>query len=75
MSTMPTAPTIPDVVGIAELAEKFSRPGKKVSPQLAHKWSLSKRFPDPVIEVAAGRLWLTSDIDAWVEEFRPDLAD
>lgn len=36
----------------------------------------SKGFPDPVIDyLAMGRIWLASDIEAWIAEHRPELAE
>jgi hypothetical protein len=65
-----TATKTPQLEGIAELADRFG-----VKPQLAHKWTMSKRFPAPAHELRSGRLWLATDVDKWVEEFRPDLAE
>ena len=61
-------PPTADLVGVGELAERF-----KVKPQLAHKWTLSKRFPEPAYELRSGRLWDFSDIVSWILEHRPDL--
>lgn len=76
MSTMATAktktktpPPLPALVGVAELAALFG-----ASPQLAHKWTLSKRFPAAAYGLAAGRLWLRDDVIFWSIEHRPDLA-
>lgn len=33
-----------------------------------------KGFPDPVYELAMGRIWLASDVEAWIREHRPELA-
>lgn len=35
----------------------------------------SKGFPDPVDELAMGRIWLAEDVERWIREHRPDLAD
>jgi prophage regulatory protein len=34
-----------------------------------------KGFPDPVYELAMGRIWLAEDVEAWIAEHRPALAE
>ncbi len=34
-----------------------------------------KGFPDPVYELAMGRIWLASDVEAWIAANRPALAE
>lgn len=35
----------------------------------------SKGFPDPVYTLAMGRIWLAEDVEAWIREHRPELAE
>lgn len=36
----------------------------------------SKGFPDPAVDyLAMGRIWLAEDIEAWIAEHRPGLAE
>lgn len=35
----------------------------------------SKGFPDPVYVLGMGRIWLTEDVEAWIRERRPGLAE
>ncbi len=36
----------------------------------------SKGFPDPVVSyLAMGRIWLAEDVEAWIAEHRPGLAE
>jgi predicted DNA-binding transcriptional regulator AlpA len=35
----------------------------------------SKGFPDPVVELAMGRIWLAEDVEQWITEHRPQLAE
>lgn len=36
----------------------------------------SKGFPDPAVDyLEMGRIWLAADIEAWIRERRPDLAE
>ena len=34
----------------------------------------SKGFPDPVLELGMGRIWLAADVEEWIAEHRPELA-
>jgi predicted DNA-binding transcriptional regulator AlpA len=34
-----------------------------------------KGFPDPAYELAMGRIWLAEDVEAWIREHRPELAE
>jgi len=31
-------------------------------------------FPEPVIELGMGKIWLAEDVEAWIREHRPELA-
>lgn len=35
----------------------------------------SKGFPDPVYDLAMGRIWLAEDVEKWIAEHRPELAE
>lgn len=35
----------------------------------------SKGFPDPVYDLAMGRIWLAEEVEAWIAEHRPSLAE
>lgn len=37
--------------------------------QLANQWN----FPAPYDELHMGRVWRTSDVEAWIRQHRPDL--
>ncbi len=50
-----------DVVGPHEIAEWLG-----VSRQRVHQWQRDlEDFPAPAAELAAGRIWYRSDIEAW----------
>jgi prophage regulatory protein len=34
-----------------------------------------KGFPDPFDELAMGKVWLTEDVETWIRERRPNLAE
>ena len=42
-----------------------------------HTWIIigAKGFPDPVYELAMGRIWLAEDVERWIREHRPELAE
>lgn len=35
----------------------------------------AKGFPDPAYELAMGRIWLAEDVEAWIRDHRPELAE
>lgn len=36
----------------------------------------SKGFPDPAVDyLAMGRIWLAEDVEGWIAEHRPELAE
>ena len=35
----------------------------------------AKGFPDPVYELAMGRIWLAEDVEEWIRTHRPDMAE
>lgn len=39
-----------------------------VSRQNAYSWSITKRFPSPVVVAGKQRLWAKKDIDKWMKE-------
>jgi FtsZ-interacting cell division protein YlmF len=51
-----------DVVGVAEIAQLLG-----VSRQRVHELLRSDpQFPEPAAELAAGRIWLRPDVEAWM---------
>jgi predicted DNA-binding transcriptional regulator AlpA len=34
-----------------------------------------KGFPDPAYVLAMGRIWLAEDVEKWIREHRPELAE
>ncbi|AYQ99306.1 hypothetical protein PBI_CANTARE_86 [Brevibacterium phage Cantare] len=39
-----------------------------VSRQNVYNWSITKRFPSPIVTVGKQRLWAKKDIDKWMKE-------
>lgn len=51
-----------DLMGTTEIAELLG-----VSRQRADQLSRTDGFPEPVAEIAAGRIWLREDVEAWAD--------
>ncbi|HEX7134428.1 MAG TPA: hypothetical protein VF228_17780 [Iamia sp.] len=52
-----------DLMGTTEIAELLG-----VSRQRADQLSRTDGFPDPVAEIAAGRIWLRKDVETWADQ-------
>ncbi|GAA1879562.1 hypothetical protein [Asanoa iriomotensis] len=46
-----------------------------ISRQRVYAITSHKNFPDPVAELAAGKIWATDDVEAWIKEYRPELGE
>ncbi len=46
-----------------------------VSKQRVYQITSRRDFPKPVAELTQGRVWRKSDVQRWITEHRPDLAD
>ncbi|GIE30197.1 hypothetical protein Ait01nite_032420 [Actinoplanes italicus] len=60
------------IMGTAEIAALLNVTPARVS-QIADSRKLD--FPRPRWEIKAGRVWLAQDVEAWVAEHRPALAE
>lgn len=49
-----------DLMGTTEIAERLG-----VSRQRADQLSRTDGFPEPVAEIAAGRIWLREEVEQW----------
>jgi hypothetical protein len=67
-----SSPLLPDLVGIAEIASIL-----RVSRQRASELARSKNFPRPLVNLAAGPVWLASSVDrfakGWARKPRPPI--
>jgi prophage regulatory protein len=52
----------PELVGVSEIAKLYGK-----SNQRAHQLTQKVGFPTPVAELASGRIWLKSDVVAWLK--------
>ncbi len=55
-------------MGLAEIAVRL-RLGIDRTKQLVDR----RDFPEPLAELAMGRVWLAGDVDDWVRKYRPHL--
>lgn len=46
-----------------------------VTRQRVHIISRRKGFPDPVSVLAMGSVWLKSDVEEWIRQYRPHQSD
>lgn len=46
-----------------------------ISRQRVYAITSHRNFPEPVAELAAGKIWRTEDVERWIAKYRPDLAD
>ncbi len=46
-----------------------------VSRQRVYQITTRPDFPEPLAELAAGKVWSREDVQRWITEHRPDLAD
>jgi predicted DNA-binding transcriptional regulator AlpA len=54
----------PDLVGVHEIAQLLGVSRQRVD-QIVHS---DDTFPQPVAEIAAGRIWNRSEIERWLAE-------
>jgi prophage regulatory protein len=58
------------VMGAAEIAERLH-----VTRQRAYQITARRDFPEPIAHLAMGQVWDTHDVEAWIRERRPELAE
>jgi prophage regulatory protein len=46
-----------------------------VSRNRAQQLMARSSFPDPFDELPVGRIWLAADVEAWIAEHRPVIAE
>jgi predicted DNA-binding transcriptional regulator AlpA len=61
--------SLPRLLGVQEIVDRLG-----YSRGYTHSLINSKGFPDPVYELAMGRIWLAEDVEAWIKTHRPELA-
>ncbi|TDB78703.1 hypothetical protein [Micromonospora sp. KC721] len=58
-----------ELVGVAEIRVMLGN----VSRQRASVVANQRNFPEPIAVLAMGKVWLRSDVEAWIREHRPEL--
>jgi predicted DNA-binding transcriptional regulator AlpA len=58
-----------NLMGAAEIAKRLG-----VSRQRVFQITNGKGFPDPVTKLAMGNVWRGEDVEDWIRQHRPDLA-
>lgn len=56
--------------GTSEIADRLG-----VTRQRAHVITRQKGFPEPYEELVMGSVWLVEDVEEWIREHRPDIAE
>jgi prophage regulatory protein len=56
--------------GTSEIADRLG-----VTRQRAHVVTRQKGFPEPYEELIMGSVWLVEDVEAWIREHRPEVAE
>ncbi|RKN16251.1 hypothetical protein D7147_23615 [Micromonospora musae] len=57
-------------MGVSEIREMLGN----VSRQRASVIANQRNFPEPVAVLAMGKVWRKSDVEAWIRQYRSDLA-
>lgn len=60
------------LMGTAEIAERLGVTPARVN-QLTD--SVRRGFPRPLARLKMGQVWLAQDVEAWIAEHRPGLAE
>jgi predicted DNA-binding transcriptional regulator AlpA len=46
-----------------------------ISRQRVYAITSHRSFPEPVAELAQGKIWRAADVERWIATHRPDLVD
>jgi len=59
-------------MGTAEIADRLG-----VTPARVHQITDSRKlsFPQPLARLRMGQVWLARDVEAWIAEHRPEIAE
>lgn len=57
-------------MGAAEIQARLG-----VSRQWAYELIARRNFPEPYATLAMGSVWAATDVEAWIRQHRPDLAE
>ncbi|MBM0225689.1 MULTISPECIES: hypothetical protein [Micromonospora] len=60
-----------ELVGVSEIREMLGG----VSRQRASVIANQRNFPEPIAVLAMGKVWRKSDVEKWIRQHRPDVAE
>lgn len=55
-------------MGAMEIQQRLGR-----SRQWTYVLTNRRDFPEPVLELGMGKIWLAEDVEAWINKHRPEL--
>lgn len=59
------------LMGPAEIGKRLGGIGRTRVYQITQR----RNFPLPIAELEMGNVWLAEDVEAWIREHRPELAE
>lgn len=59
-----------DVMGVTEIARRLG-----VTKSRADQITRQRDFPEPAARLTMGAIWETSDVEAWIAKYRPQLTE
>jgi prophage regulatory protein len=59
------------LMGSAEIGRRLGGLSRTRVYQLTQR----RNFPEPIAELDMGNVWLAEDVEAWINEHRPDFAE
>ncbi|MDZ5442532.1 hypothetical protein U2F26_07275 [Micromonospora sp. 4G57] len=60
-----------ELVGVSEIREMLGG----VSRQRASVIANQRNFPEPIAVLAMGKVWRKSEVEKWIRQHRPDVAE
>lgn len=61
---------VPRLMGPMEIQLRLG-----TSRQWTYVLTNRRDFPEPIAELGMGKVWLAEDVEQWITEHRPDLAE
>jgi predicted DNA-binding transcriptional regulator AlpA len=58
-------------MGPAEIGRRLGGIGRARVYQITQR----RNFPEPIAQLEMGNVWLAEDVEAWVREHRPEIAE
>jgi predicted DNA-binding transcriptional regulator AlpA len=59
------------LMGPAEIGRRLGGIGRARVYQITQR----RNFPEPIAQLEMGNVWLADDVEAWIAEHRPQLAE